>query len=169
MVIHLHWLFQEKKTKNISFFFQAARSITRNWTGLTNFHENLLTVCHAEYFQFGFNEQFIELIDSQQTIRYNRSVLLVKHIRSTTHLFCKLHIDTLVVGIRVQTLINESIRFCSKRTSFWIFNLEFPSPLLSDKYLKRNDYLQMRTYERDIYKIAFEGRRNVSLCQQSFS
>lgn len=75
---------------------------------MTNYHEDLLTICHAEYFHFGFNEQFIEVIDTQQTVRYNRSVLLVKHIRSTTHLFCKLYIDTLAVGIRVQTLISES-------------------------------------------------------------
>jgi hypothetical protein len=61
------------------------------------------------YFNDGYNEQFIELIDSKQTIRYNRSALLVKHIRSTTHLFCKLYIDTTCVGIRVQTLIKKSI------------------------------------------------------------
>ena len=91
-----------------SFVFQAARSINRNWTTLTNYHEDLLTICHAEYFHFGFNEQFIEVIDTQQTVRYNRSVLLVKHIRSTTHLFCKLYIDTLAIGIRVQTLISKS-------------------------------------------------------------
>jgi hypothetical protein len=61
------------------------------------------------YFNYGFNEQFIELIDSKQTVRYNRSALLVKHIRSTTHLFCKLYIDTTCVGIRVKTLIKKSI------------------------------------------------------------
>jgi hypothetical protein len=31
------------------------------------------------------------------------------------------------------------------------------SPLLSDKYLKTNDYLEMNTNERDVYRIAFEG------------
>jgi len=127
---------------------------------LTNYHEDLLTICHAEYFHFGFNEQFIEVIDTQQTVRYNRSVLLVKHIRSTTHLFCKLYIDTLAVGIRVQTLISESRKKKKRVDSYFELFTEFPSPLLSDKYLKTNDYLQMRTYERDIYRIAFESRRN---------
>lgn len=127
---------------------------------MTNYHEDLLTICHAEYFHFGFNEQFIEVIDTQQTVRYNRSVLLVKHIRSTTHLFCKLYIDTLAVGIRVQTLISESRKKKKRVDSYFELFTEFPSPLLSDKYLKTNDYLQMRTYERDIYRIAFESRRN---------
>ncbi|CAF0778778.1 unnamed protein product [Rotaria sp. Silwood1] len=93
------------------------------------------------YFNYGFNEQFIELIDSKQTIRYNRTGLFIKHIRSTTHLFCKLHMDTTCVGIRVQTLIKKDLG----------------SPLLSDEYLKNNDFLEMNTNERDIYRIAFEG------------
>lgn len=91
------------------FVFIAARSIDRQWTGLTEFHENLLTICRPTYFTDGFNEQFIELIDNKQTVRYNRSALLVKHIRSTTHLLCKLLIDTTCVGIRVKTLIKQSI------------------------------------------------------------
>ncbi len=93
----------------INLNYLGARSIDRNWTELTEFHENLLTVCRIIYFNYGFNEQFIELIDSKQTVRYNRSALLVKHIRSTTHLFCKIYIDTTSVGIRVQTLIQKSI------------------------------------------------------------
>ncbi|CAF3054786.1 unnamed protein product [Rotaria sp. Silwood2] len=119
----------------------GARSIDRTWTKLTQFHENLATFCRPMYFNYGFNEQFIELIDSKQTIRYNRTGLFVKHIRSTTHLFCKLYMDTTCVGIRVQTLIKKDLG----------------SPLLSDEYLKNNDFLEMNTNERDIYRIAFEG------------
>ena len=83
----------------------GARAIDRQWTHLTEFHPDLLTVCRPSYFNYGYNEQFIELIDSQQMVRYNRSALLVKHIRSTTHLFCKLYLDTPTVAVRVQTLI----------------------------------------------------------------
>ncbi|CAF1036727.1 unnamed protein product [Adineta steineri] len=118
----------------------GARSIDRHWTKLTEFHDNLITTCRPIYFNYGFNEQFIELIDSKQTVRYNRSALLVKHIRSTTHLFCKLYIDTTSVGVRVQTLIKKN----------------FGDPLLSDKYLKDNNYFEMNTNERDVYRIAFE-------------
>ena len=83
----------------------GARAIDRQWTELTVFHSDLLMVCRPVYFNYGYNEQFIELIDSEQIVRYNRSALLVKHIRSTTHLFCKLYLDTPTVAVRVQTLI----------------------------------------------------------------
>jgi hypothetical protein len=83
----------------------GARAIDRQWTELTQFHPDLMTVCRPSYFNYGYNEQFIELIDSQQMVRYNRSALLVKRIRSTTHLFCKLYIDTPTVAVRVQTLL----------------------------------------------------------------
>ena len=96
----------------------AARSIDRHWTELTEFHENLLTICRPMYFTDGFNEQFIELIDAKQTVRYNRSALLVKHIRSTTHLLCKLFIDTTSVGIRVQTLIKQSMDILCRKYDF---------------------------------------------------
>lgn len=99
-------------------FFVAARSIDRHWTALTEFHEDLLTICRPIYFIDGFNEQFIELIDNKQTVRYNRSALLVKHIRSTTHLLCKLLIETTCVGIRVKTLILPSIVIVSHQRSF---------------------------------------------------
>lgn len=100
--------------------FLAARSIDRQWTDLTEFHDNLMTICRPMYFIDGYNEQFIELIDSKQTVRYNHSALLVKHIRSTTHLLCKLFIDTTTVGIRVQTLIKQSIIIirCSNNNIF---------------------------------------------------
>jgi hypothetical protein len=133
----------------------GARSIDRDWTKLTEFHNNLLTICQSVYFNYGFNEQFIELIDSKQIVRYNRSSLLVKHIRSTTHLFCKLNIDTTSVGIRVQTLIKKGT---SSSIEYEIESvIDFGTPLLSDKYLKTNDYLEMNTNERDVYRIAFEG------------
>ncbi|CAF4760074.1 unnamed protein product [Rotaria sp. Silwood1] len=128
-------------SRGVFIFSNGARSIDRTWTKLTEFYKNLVTICQPMYFNYGFNEQFIELIDSKQTIRYNRTGLFIKHIRSTTHLFCKLHMDTTCVGIRVQTLIKKDLG----------------SPLLSDEYLKNNDFLEMNTNERDIYRIAFEG------------
>ncbi|CAF4344302.1 unnamed protein product, partial [Adineta steineri] len=130
--------------RSVFIFSNGAHSIDRHWTKLTEFHDNLVTTCRPIYFTYGFNEQFIELIDSKQTVRYNRSALLVKHIRSTTHLFCKLYIDTTSVGVRVQTLIKKN----------------FGDPLLSDKYLKDNNYFEMNTNERDVYRIAFEGIKN---------
>ena len=139
-------------------FIVGARSIDRQWTELTEFHENLLTTCRPVYFNGGYNEQFIELIDSKQTVRYNRDALLVKHIRSTTHLFCKLFLDTRYVGIRVQTLIKESIlNLLEERQLYACDDIDLGSPLLSDQSLKNNDYLEMKSNERDIYRIAFEG------------
>ncbi|CAF1290289.1 unnamed protein product [Rotaria sordida] len=134
-----HTNYEPLYSRSVFIFSNGAHSIDRNWTKLTEFHENLVTICRPMYFNYGFNEQFIELIDSKQTIRYNRTGLVVKHIRSTTHLFCKLHMDTTCVGIRVQTLIKKD------------------TPFLSDEYLKTNDFLEMNTNERDIYRIAFEG------------
>ncbi|CAF1399607.1 unnamed protein product [Rotaria magnacalcarata] len=132
---------ESSQSRGVFIFSNGARSIDRTWTKLTEFHENLVTSCRPMHFNYGFNEQFIELIDTKQTIRYNRSVLLIKHIRSTTHLFCKLYMDTTCVGIRVQTLIGKNL----------------DSSLLSDEYLKTNDYISMNTNERDTHRIAFEG------------
>ncbi|UJR37462.1 hypothetical protein I4U23_030165 [Adineta vaga] len=129
------------KLRSIFIFSNGARSIDRNWTELTVFHEDLLTICRPVYFNYGFNEEFIELIDTEQTVRYNRSALLIKHIRSTTHLYCKLYLDTTCVGIRVKTLLRKNL----------------DSPLLLDKDLKKNNYLEMNSNERDVYQIAFEG------------
>ena len=100
--------FIDRWLKVLDIFIIGAQSIARNWTQLTVFHDDLLTVCRPVYFNYGFNEEFIELIDTEQTIRYNRSAILVKHIRSTTHLFCKLYLDTACVGVRVQILIKKS-------------------------------------------------------------
>ncbi len=48
--------------------------------------------------------------------------------------------------------------FFYKISDIWIwYYIDLGSPLLSDKYLKTNDYLEMNTNERDVYRIAFEG------------
>lgn len=36
-------------------------------------------------------------------------------------------------------------------------DLDHDSPLLSDQYLQKNDYLDLKTNERDFHRIAFEG------------
>ncbi|CAF1367790.1 unnamed protein product [Adineta ricciae] len=127
--------------RSMFIFSNGAQSISRNWTQLTVFDDDLLTVCRPVYFNYGFNEEFIELIDTEQTIRYNRSAILVKHIRSTTHLFCKLYLDTTCVGVRVQILIKKNLNHS----------------VLLDNDLKKNEYLDMDSNERDVYQIAFQG------------
>ncbi|CAF3272975.1 unnamed protein product [Rotaria socialis] len=150
---------ESSQPRGVFIFSNGARSIDRTWTKLTEFHENLVTSCRPSHFNYGFNEQFIELIDTKQTIRYNRSALLIKHIRSTTHLFCKLYMDTTCVGVRVQTLIGKSFFFYSTYLIVFTYSIiiDLDSPLLSDEYLKTNDYISMNTNERDTHRIAFEG------------
>lgn len=119
------------------------------------------------YFNYGFNEEFIELIDTEQTIRYNRSAILVKHIRSTTHLFCKLYLDTTCVGVRVQILIKKGSLEKSRQWQFLQrFIVDFNHSVLLDNDLKKNEYLDMDSNERDVYQIAFQGTWKVSIfCQ----
>jgi hypothetical protein len=40
------------------------------------------------------------------------------------------------------------------------YYIDLGSPLLLDKYMKNNDYLEMNTNEKDKYRIAFEGIKN---------
>ena len=50
-----------------------------------------------------------------------------------------------------------------------MFCIDLDGPLLSDPYLSQNDYLDMKTTERDAQRIAFEGNGEESVRSKSFS
>ncbi|CAF1400257.1 unnamed protein product, partial [Didymodactylos carnosus] len=128
--------------RGVFIFSNAAQAINRTWTQ-TIYHErgtNVSVSCQPIYFNGGFNEEFIEIIDINKTIRFTTNSIIINGLESTTYLICKLYISTPVMGVRVRTTI----------------------PFGSDDHLTtskplHNLFLRAATPERFAHRIAFEG------------